>query len=189
MNKPKQKQVPIIFFDQDKETYFANSLISDLSGRPITQLGLLVRGFSRNKKIGFDFLICDYDERVRGVESFNLNLYDYRDTIRIQIKDRIPDNVKLYTFPKPTLKNSKNDFSVYDLADKQREDEVIIDKTVHSFRNQNAPDSISFEEAQLKLQTRDLELDSPLDDPTELLKKLKEASNKAVEENKKRLLQ
>jgi hypothetical protein len=115
-------------------------------------------------------------------------LYDYWTGSPIKVVSNIDPSWTVLYFTPPSFKNSKNDMSIFEAANKQIGGEVITDNTVHSFRNQNATDSIGFEEARAKLAQRDLELLSSPNDPLSLLKDLQSNGVEQIENEKKRYL-
>jgi len=123
-----------------------------------------------SKSIAFENKIDIVCKNCLGNSNKEMGAYEYWSGSPVKVVSKLSPSWTLIYFTPPSFKNSKGDFSTWDVADKQFGDEVVVDRTVHSFKNQNAVDSISFEEAQANLKQRDLNLlDSPVD-PLDFLK-------------------
>ena len=70
---------------------------------------------------------------------------------RLVIVDEIPSTAfRIFLVP-PQLKNSRNEISVYDVAEKQISDEVVIDKTVLAGRDSIDPFLLERRKEELRL--------------------------------------
>jgi len=156
---------------ENAKSYYAVELYSDISEQKIFNYGFLINCYSRSHNIEGISFVCSEEElkKIKNYDKsipskYQIQIYDYFDIITVFVVSTIPRNSYIYINSVPNLKDSKANETVFTIANKQVDNEIVIDKTTYSGRlsSNTTDDFVSLEYRDRKLLERDHELKSSL---------------------------
>jgi len=180
-----------LYFDPKNKRHCLTYGICEFCRGDIHSNGFIFEKYSRSKNITnkIDLVCVD----CLGKNNEEISLYQFWSGKPFFIVPRIETSYVKVFFTPPSFKNSKSDLSVFDVADKQIGDEIVIDKTVHAGRLQSDYNPNLLEERDQALRLADEKRNTvSLDDPMDYLLELQSSGLKAIGDanaKKKKLLE
>lgn len=162
---------PIALNDEKEGIFFyTTQQTCDSCGKKLSKYGIYQECFSRSKYVDNSFKILCSDCRRKN--KYQEKLFDVVFNRFVIVCSSFPKSSFPYLVTFPGFKNVKS-LSVFDVADKQIDNEVTEDNTVLSNRLQHDYNPNLLEERDRKLLEKDELLDSPLNNDSDLNNTLK----------------
>jgi len=136
----------------DEKRFVAKNLFCDHCGKEILTSALLFEGYSTSKNIKSNIIIIDEKHKEEGESLFNACLYNSQQLRRISIVNELPNNCFLYTYPLPSISESKRNLSVYEAGTMSLSGEKVFSRQplISSYSDRNK--TIDFDEHQKLLE-------------------------------------